>query len=125
MSKEAGALHGILNLNKPSGPTSHDCVERVRRVLKTRRAGHAGTLDPLASGVLLIGVGNGTRVLEYLQGLPKVYGARVVFGIETDTQDTTGQVTAERDTSALTEEQLQAALEPFRGEVLQTPPMFS
>jgi tRNA pseudouridine55 synthase len=119
------ALHGILNLYKPSGPTSHDCVGRVRRVLHTRRVGHAGTLDPLATGVLVVGVGQGTRVLEYLQGLPKTYRARLTLGVETDTQDLTGVVLATADASAVSEEQLEAALAAFRGEILQVPPMVS
>lgn len=117
--------HGILNLHKPSGPTSHDCVSRVRRVLGTRRVGHAGTLDPMASGVLVIGVGNGTRSLEYLQGLPKVYRARMILGIETDTEDTTGTLLTEADSSGVTREQLEALLPQFRGELQQTPPMVS
>jgi tRNA pseudouridine55 synthase len=117
--------HGILNLHKPSGPTSHDCVAQVRRALGTRRVGHAGTLDPLASGVLVLGIGNGTRILEYLQGLPKVYRAGVVFGVETDTQDTSGVVQAEADASAITEEALLALLPQFRGDLMQVPPMVS
>ena len=78
----AGETHGILNLYKPTGPTSHDCVDRVRRVFRTRRVGHAGTLDPLARGVLVLGLGHGTRILEYLQGLRKTYRATLQFGIE-------------------------------------------
>jgi tRNA pseudouridine55 synthase len=121
----AAPRHGILNLHKPPGPTSHDCVARVRRVLGEKRVGHAGTLDPMASGVLVVGVGHGTRVLEYLQGLPKVYRAGLVLGLETDTQDTTGAALAERDASGVTEEQFRAALARFEGEILQVPPMFS
>ena len=117
--------HGILNLYKPSGPTSHDCVGRVRRALRTRRVGHAGTLDPMASGVLIMGIGHGTRILEYLQGLPKIYRAELLLGVETDSQDTTGAVLAERDASGITEAQLRAALERFQGEVDQVPPMVS
>lgn len=116
---------GILNLNKPAGPTSHDCVARVRRALQTKRVGHAGTLDPMATGVLLIGVGQGTRVLEYLQGLPKVYRAGVLFGVETDSQDTTGRVLAETEASALTEDEVREALRAFEGEIMQVPPMVS
>jgi tRNA pseudouridine55 synthase len=119
------ARSGILNLYKPTGPTSHDCVARVRRVLGTRRVGHAGTLDPLASGVLVMGIGSGTRVLEYLQGFPKTYRARLVLGLETDSQDITGATTAEADASAVTREDLEQALSRFRGEILQVPPMVS
>lgn len=118
-------LHGILNLCKPTGPTSHDCVARVRRALQVKRVGHAGTLDPLASGVLVIGVGNGTRILEYLQSLPKVYRAGLVLGLETDTQDVTGTTVATANAGSITEEAVRAALEPFRGEILQVPPMYS
>lgn len=119
------APHGVLNLYKPTGPTSHDCVGRVRRALGTRKVGHAGTLDPLACGVLVVGVGNGTRILEFLQGLPKVYRARLVLGLTTDSQDITGAVVAEADASAVTREQLAAQLEALVGDLLQIPPMVS
>lgn len=118
-------MHGLLNLYKPSGPTSHDCVGRVRRVLQTRRVGHAGTLDPLARGVLVMGIGNGTRVLEYLHGLPKTYRARMVFGRVTDSQDVTGALLSEEDASGVTRPAIEAALEPFRGDIMQVPPMVS
>jgi tRNA pseudouridine55 synthase len=118
-------VHGLLNLYKPTGPTSHDCVSRVRRTLGTRRVGHAGTLDPLARGVLVMGIGNGTRVLEYLHGLTKTYRARMILGRETDSQDVTGAQIAKADASAVTREQVEAALEQFRGEILQVPPMVS
>jgi tRNA pseudouridine55 synthase len=117
--------HGILIVNKPSGPTSHDCVARVRRVLRVRRVGHAGTLDPLATGVLVMGIGHGTRILEYLQDLPKTYRARVRFGMETDTQDITGEVTALAETGNLTEEAFATALQRFQGPQVQLPPMYS
>ncbi|HTE19000.1 MAG TPA: tRNA pseudouridine(55) synthase TruB [Armatimonadota bacterium] len=118
-------MNGILNLHKPTGPTSHDCVARVRHTLGTRRVGHAGTLDPLASGVLVIGVGHGTRILEYLQGLPKVYHAHVVLGLETDSQDVTGATVAEADASGVTEEQVRRELSRFQGDLLQLQPMVS
>jgi tRNA pseudouridine55 synthase len=119
------AKDGILNLYKPSGPTSHDCVGRVRRVFGTRRVGHAGTLDPMARGVLVVGIGNGTRVLEYLQGLVKTYRAELVFGLTTDSQDITGAPLAEADASALTREEVETALAAYRGEIEQVPPMVS
>jgi tRNA pseudouridine55 synthase len=93
--------------------------------LGTRKVGHAGTLDPLACGVLVVGVGNGTRILEFLQGLPKVYRARLVLGLTTDSQDITGAVVAEADASAVTREQLAAQLEALVGDLLQIPPMVS
>ncbi len=117
--------HGILNLYKPSGPTSHDCVYRVRKVYGTRRVGHAGTLDPLATGVLLMGLGNGTRVLEYLQGMPKTYLADLRFGLATDTQDITGKVTTQSDPSTLSEQRVRDAMEQFKGDIQQVPPMYS
>src|SRR5437868_10179562 len=126
MPPDPGAgIHGILNLYKPSGPTSHDCVARVRRAVGTRRVGHAGTLDPLASGVLVMGLGNGTRILEYLQGLPKTYRARVALGIETDSQDITGKVLATHDAAGVNREQLAAELARFEGGIQQVPPMVS
>lgn len=124
-AKPGDNRHGVLNLYKPTGPTSHDCVGRVRRVFGTRRVGHAGTLDPMACGVLVIGVGHGTRILEYLQGQPKTYRARLVLGLTTDSQDTTGAVIAEADASAVTRDAFLNRLETFRGEQLQVPPMVS
>src|SRR5437867_3727843 len=116
---------GVLNVDKPAGPTSHDVVARVRRLTGTRRVGHAGTLDPAATGVLVVLVGVATRLAEYLTELPKRYEAVIRFGLRTDTQDTTGTVLSEADASALTEADVEAALAPFRGEILQTPPMVS
>jgi len=118
-------MHGLLNLHKPSGPTSHDCVARVRRSLGTRRVGHAGTLDPLASGVLVLGVGHGTRLLEYLRDLPKVYRAGLRLGLATDTQDITGAALAQADAAGVTREALEGALAACVGEGLQVPPMVS
>jgi tRNA pseudouridine55 synthase len=126
---------GILNLNKPSGPTSHDIVARVRRLVTLQskiqnpkskiRVGHAGTLDPAATGVLIVLLGTATRLAEYLTELPKEYDARISFGMSTDSQDTTGVVLSRQDASSLTEAQVRAALAPFRGEIQQTPPMVS
>jgi tRNA pseudouridine55 synthase len=116
---------GLLNLAKPAGPTSHDCVARVRCVFGCRRVGHAGTLDPQATGVLLVGVGQGARILEYLQGLTKTYRAAARFGIETDTQDIWGTVRRRKDPSALTEAEVEGAVTALTEERLQTPPMVS
>jgi tRNA pseudouridine55 synthase len=116
---------GVLNLDKPAGPTSHDVVARVRRLAGTRRVGHAGTLDPAATGVLVILLGVATRLAEYLTDLPKSYDAVIQFGVRTDTQDTTGTVLTTADTSNLTEEKAEAALAGFRGDIMQTPPMVS
>jgi tRNA pseudouridine55 synthase len=129
----AGTTDGILNLNKPRGWTSHDVVARVRRLLGLRprhggatgRVGHAGTLDPLATGVLLVCVGQATRVSEYLMGGVKLYRATARLGTTTDTYDLDGQVTATAPVPRLERDNLETALALFRGEILQTPPPFS
>jgi len=115
---------GILNLNKPRGPTSHDVVDRVRALTGIRRVGHAGTLDPLATGVLLVCVGRATRVAEYLMAGRKVYRARVRLGVVTDTYDAEGQVVAEAPVE-VSRAQVEAALAQFRGTITQVPPMYS
>jgi tRNA pseudouridine55 synthase len=118
-------MDGILNLDKPAGMTSHDVVARVRRVLRTKRAGHAGTLDPDATGVLVVAVGQSTRLLPHLPTEPKEYVARIAFGLATDTEDASGRPVAEADASGLTEDALRAALPRFTGEIEQVPPMVS
>ncbi|HML22839.1 MAG TPA: tRNA pseudouridine(55) synthase TruB [Aggregatilinea sp.] len=117
-------VFGLLNVNKPSGPTSHDIVARVRRGTHIKKIGHAGTLDPLATGVLVLCLGPATRLAEYVMGSPKTYRARVHFGIETTTYDAEGEVTAQDDTP-VTREQVEAALSAFRGDIAQIPPMYS
>src|SRR5262249_46504561 len=124
-ARRAAGMNGLLNLHKAVGPTSHDVVAAARRILRTRRIGHAGTLDPAASGVLLLGVGSGPRLLEYLSGLPKRYEAVAQFGIVTTTQDMTGEVRATGDASSLQRADVEEALSRFRGEIRQTPPMVS
>jgi tRNA pseudouridine55 synthase len=116
---------GFLNLHKPAGMTSHDVVARVRRALKTKRAGHAGTLDPDATGVLVVAVGHATRLLPHLPTEPKEYVARITFGVATDTEDASGNPIAEADASGLTEDALRAVLPRFIGEIQQVPPMVS
>jgi len=118
-------VSGFLNVHKPEGPTSHDVVDRIRRHTGVRRVGHGGTLDPFATGVLVVCLGKATRLAEFLIGSPKQYRAVVELGRSTDTYDRTGQVTAARDPSGVTREQVEAALARFRGKVLQTPPPFS
>jgi tRNA pseudouridine55 synthase len=115
---------GLLNINKPQGPTSHDIVAWVRRGTRVKKVGHAGTLDPMATGVLVLCLGAATRLSEYVMGSPKTYRARVHFGVTTDTYDADGKVVAE-DASPVAEEALHAALEPFRGDIMQVPPMYS
>lgn len=122
---ERSTAFGLLNVNKPAGPTSHDIVARVRRGTGVRKIGHAGTLDPMATGVLVLCVGAATRLSEYVMASRKVYRARVHFGIETDTYDAEGTTVAERPADHLTRAAVEAALEPFRGEIAQVPPMYS
>jgi tRNA pseudouridine55 synthase len=117
-------INGILNLNKPRGLTSHDVVDRIRRVAGQRRVGHAGTLDPMATGVLLVCLGRATRVSEYLMASPKLYRARVRLGVTTDTYDAEGAVLEERSVD-VSREAVEAALQRFRGHILQVPPMYA
>ncbi|MEN3331708.1 MAG: tRNA pseudouridine55 synthase [Blastocatellia bacterium] len=117
---------GALIIDKPEGLTSHDVVARVRRAAKTRRVGHAGTLDPFATGVLVVCLERATRLLQFLVGLDKEYLATVRTGFATDTQDLTGkQITALESSDSLSVEQLKAVLKEFVGQQWQTPPMFS
>jgi tRNA pseudouridine55 synthase len=125
VSDTAQAASGFLNVDKPLGMTSHDVVAAVRRGLKVKKVGHAGTLDPLAGGVLVVCVGSATRLSEYVMASTKRYRARVCLGVETDTYDAEGAVTAQRDASAITRAQFEAALEPLRGDIEQVPPMYS
>ena len=118
-------IDGILNLDKPRGKTSFDMVALVRRLSGERRVGHAGTLDPEATGVLPICLGQATRLIEYLAEATKSYRAEVELGVATDTFDATGKVTQQGDVSSLTREQVEAALSSFRGSIEQTPPMYS
>ncbi len=115
---------GILNIDKPSGMTSHDVVSRVRRLAGTRRVGHAGTLDPLATGVLVVCLGQATRLVEYVVGRPKTYVTTVRLGQTTNTYDADGKIERIRPV-AVTDDQLQAALNQFRGMIEQIPPMYS
>ncbi len=115
---------GILNLDKPSGPTSHDVVDQVRALTGVRRVGHAGTLDPLATGVLLVCIGRATRVAAYLMSGRHRYRARVRLGITTDTNDAPGQVVAETEVE-VSRDQVAAALSQFRGAISQLPPVYS
>ncbi len=115
---------GILNIDKPGGMTSHDVVNRVRRIVGIRRVGHAGTLDPLATGVLLVGVGQATRLIEYLVGQPKTYVTTIHLGQTTDTYDADGEVVAERPFLG-TQADIENALSAFCGDIQQQPPMYS
>jgi tRNA pseudouridine55 synthase len=118
-------VDGILNINKPPGRTSADVVAAVKRLIRERRVGHAGTLDPMASGVLPVCFGQGTRVVEFLMEAHKVYKAQIELGIATDTHDASGKITRQADPSRVNQEQLELALDSFRGTIQQTPPMYS
>ncbi|MGI9196430.1 MAG: tRNA pseudouridine(55) synthase TruB [Candidatus Nanopelagicales bacterium] len=112
---------GVLVVDKPAGLTSHSAVARVRRALGVRRVGHAGTLDPDATGVLVLGIGPATRLLGYLSGDDKDYSSRIVLGLATTTDDASGEVLSESDASGLTREALERALEGLRGDIMQRP----
>ena len=116
--------NGILLLNKEPGFTSHDAVAKLRGILRFRRIGHAGTLDPMAQGRLVMLLGKATRASEYASGAEKEYIADFILGVETDTQDTTGNVLAETPVD-VTESQLRQALSSFEGGYDQVPPMYS
>jgi tRNA pseudouridine55 synthase len=118
-------LTGLVVVDKEAGWTSHDVVARVRKALGTKRVGHAGTLDPDATGVLLVGVGRTTRLLRFLTPLPKTYVADVVLGEATTTLDASGDVVGSWDMSSVTLDDVRAAAASFVGEILQTPPMVS
>ncbi|MCS7175135.1 tRNA pseudouridine(55) synthase TruB [Pseudothermotoga sp.] len=118
------SLSGILLVDKPKGPTSHDVVEVVRKKMNLRRVGHAGTLDPFATGLLVIGIGNATRILEYLMQHRKVYRVKMKLGLITDTFDITGRVEEERPCIATKEEIIQA-VNSFVGTYVQIPPAYS
>lgn len=118
-------VSGLLNINKPKGITSHDVVARIRKLAGQRRVGHAGTLDPLATGVLLVCLGQATRLIEYLTPGQKQYRATFCFGLTTDTLDAEGRVLAEKDISSLTETNLRQVLPAFVGRLNQIPPLFS
>ena len=123
--KNSTAPCGIIVVDKPPGITSHDVVYRIRRIFQTKKVGHTGTLDPLATGVLVLCLGHATRIVEFLTSDSKEYIAGVRFGITTDSQDITGQVVETRDASSLMEAQIESVLDLFRGPTKQTPPMVS
>lgn len=119
-------MDGILIIDKPAGITSHDVVARVRRALRTKRVGHTGTLDPFATGVMVVLVGKATRLAQFLDKDEKEYEAIVRFGFETDTGDNTGRPKSHVQTTKSIEiDKVESALSKFRGTFLQTPPMYS
>lgn len=118
-------MNGILIVDKPAGITSHGVVARCRRTLSEKRIGHAGTLDPDATGVLVLGVGRATRLMQFLESDEKSYRTTFVLGAETSTQDASGEILASADATGVTREQVASALEGFTGEIDQIPPMVS
>jgi tRNA pseudouridine55 synthase len=117
--------HGYIVVDKPADWTSHDVVARVRRLVGERRVGHAGTLDPAATGVLPVAVGLATRTVEYLAASTKAYRAEITFGVVTDSADGEGEILARNDAAYLTLGQIEVALPQFRGQIAQRPPMHS
>ena len=117
-------MNGIVIVDKPSGWTSQDVTARLRRVFNTRRIGHGGTLDPMATGVLPVFVGRATRGVEFFEHAEKTYETLLLPGLTTDTEDITGTVLRKQEVS-LTEDQVEAVLHKFRGEIMQVPPMYS
>ena len=115
---------GFVLVDKTGGWTSHDVVARSRRILGMRRIGHAGTLDPMATGLLVLGIGRATRLLRFVTDLPKEYEATARFGVATDSLDADGEVTG-RAPMSIDGEDVTGAMDRFRGEILQTPPMVS
>src|SRR5437764_984596 len=127
-------MDGALIIDKPTGITSHDVVARVRKIIGEKRVGHTGTLDPFATGVLVVLIGRATRLAQFLSGADKEYEAVIRLGYETDSGDVTGKrleepangFTAEtRRTQSLRREEIEGALSSLRGEIEQTPPMYS
>lgn len=116
---------GILNVDKPRGLTSHDVVARIRKAARVRRVGHAGTLDPMATGVLLVLLGSATRLSQFLRDSLKTYRAQVYLGRATDTNDTEGRVIAEKELGNLSPSDIENALISFRGRIQQVPPVYS
>ena len=116
---------GVINIDKPEGLTSMDVVRRIRKITNVRRVGHGGTLDPFASGVLPVAIGNATRLLEYMLNGDKTYYAEIELGKSTDTYDRSGKQTYMRDPSGVTESHVKEGPKEFEGDILQIPPMFS
>lgn len=118
-------MDGVLNINKPSGWTSHDVVQKVRGILKERRIGHTGTLDPLATGVLVLCVGRATRIAQYLEAQQKEYRAVMKLGVMTDTLDADGRVLETRNYVPPSREEILSVMRSFTGTIMQQPPVYS
>ncbi|HEY8994948.1 MAG TPA: tRNA pseudouridine(55) synthase TruB [Lacunisphaera sp.] len=118
-------MEGVLLVDKPQGLTSHDVVYRLRRKLSMKKIGHAGTLDPMATGLLIMLIGKATRISQYLMSVDKVYEGEATLGVVTDSQDAEGEVMETRPVPELTEAQVREAMKGFLGDQYQTPPMHS
>lgn len=118
-------IDGLAIVDKPAGMTSHDVVARCRKIFAQKRVGHAGTLDPEATGILLVGLGRATRLMQFMSGLDKTYEAEVVLGVSTSTLDASGEVTGKWDMSHVSVEEVRRAAAALTGEILQVPPMVS
>lgn len=125
MIQEFSALDGAILIDKPAGPTSHDVVDAIRRQFNIKKVGHCGTLDPNATGLLLIVLGRGTKLSEKLMSDDKVYEGTIKFGETTDSYDADGELVSSLPVPPLTLEQLNEAAEEFIGDIMQTPPMVS
>lgn len=118
-------LNGVLLLNKPAGITSHDLVYKVRKILQIKKVGHAGTLDPMATGLMILLIGKATKLSQYLMGMDKTYKGTIYLGKTTDTQDAEGKITQEREIPKIDVKAIQKAMDGFLGDQHQIPPMFS
>ena len=119
------ALDGLLLVDKPAGPTSHDIVDEIRRHFRLEKVGHGGTLDPMATGLLIILLGRGTKLSNYVMGADKVYEGLMHLGATTDTEDLDGKVLAEAECSGVTREDVEREMAKLVGDLMQTPPMVS
>ncbi|MDP4107873.1 MAG: tRNA pseudouridine(55) synthase TruB, partial [Bacillota bacterium] len=119
-------MEGILPLFKPAGLTSHDCIFKLRKILKTKKVGHTGTLDPDVTGVLPVCIGRATKVAEYVTDAGKAYEGEVTIGFSTTTEDASGEVVEKKTIDrVITREEIEAVFSSLTGEIEQTPPMYS
>lgn len=125
MIRQRKELEGVLLVDKPDQHTSHDVVARMRRKLNMRQIGHAGTLDPMATGLMILLIGKATKISQYLTSLDKEYEGAIELGKVTDSQDADGEVLSTQPVPPLTEDELRAAMAAFLGDQYQTPPMYS